>query len=263
MDAEPVTPDAFLVVSARGSLPLPPLTSGLVPAGPKPRRYHPSHSQAAPLGTIRSSGDAPLADTSTQVSGGYWLSGFYPAHPVFRTEPEPAGGCPPLLPLPGAGSQANRFPFRGYVSNSRPASALELKRRPFPACCAATEAAAPASLCQRSGRSHPADDTIDPKVGGAGKGRQCGDFPPAPAALRWLPEPPKGAPAAARLPSLPFAPAPQSEDMAAGHQRPLGAGSPEAVLRQRDGYPSRAAERPGASSPPEERGSEEPNRLPA
>jgi len=158
------------------------------------------------------------------------LFGFYPAQPVTHSELEPAENRPPLLPVPSAGPQANRRRLRGYVSNSRPASALELKRRPFPACYAAAEAAASAGHCHPSGRGLAGGSAVDPKVDSARKSRQCGDLPSTSSGPpRIARDPPKGLPAVPRQPNQPFASAPMSEDMAAGYDGPLGAGSPEAV----------------------------------
>lgn len=128
MDAEPVTPDAFLVCSVRGLLPLL-LRPRANPAMTEAAAKLPSTLTSCSAWNRLVVGDAPLADTSSPAPGGCRASGFYTFHPVTLTEPEPTGGRQPLLPA---------FPFRfasepslvsGYVSNSRPASALELKRR--------------------------------------------------------------------------------------------------------------------------------------
>lgn len=159
------------------------------------------------------------------------MSGFYTFHPVTLTEPEPTGGRQPLLP---------GFPFRsasepslvsGYVSNSRPASALELKRR---------LSLRLADIDRRS------DNTCLP----------CPPFQPKPS--RWLRRRPEGLRrqeeppmrrltsrfqlpsvnrldrpkvviAVPRMPRLPLMSAPMSEDTAAGHEPPARHGLPEAV----------------------------------
>ena len=176
-------------------------------------------------------GDAPLADTSSPAPGGCWISGFYPFHPVALTEPEPTGGCQPLLPVFPVRFASEPSPFPGYVPNSRPASALELKRRPFPDLpVSSAEAATPACHVHPSGRSFPGGGAVDPKVSAARKSRRCGDLPPAPSG------PPGTAMTSRRWPRL-------SRGCLAcrSHQRqcpktrlpgtnhPLGTGSPEAV----------------------------------
>ncbi len=69
---------------------------------------------------------------------------------------------------------------------------------------------------------------------------------------------PKVITAVPRLPNLPFASAPTSEDMAAGYEPPARHGLAGGRLRLRNGYPPRCAQRPGADGPSEDRGSEEP-----
>jgi hypothetical protein len=120
-------------------------------------------------------GDAPLADTPTSVPGGCQVSGFYPVHPVPLAEPEPAKA--PAVSARHPRRSANEPPkFRGCISNSRPASALELKRRPFRCQRASTaEAAIRARLARRSGRSRSGSGADGPKARGAGKGRRCGN----------------------------------------------------------------------------------------
>ena len=156
------------------------MTLGLISLGPKPLRHQPSTLTSCSVWNRLVVGDAPLADTSSPAPGSCRMFGFYPVHPVALTEPEPTGGRQPLLPV---------FPFRsasepslvsGYVSNSRPASALELKRRPFPDLPASsTGVAMPASHVHPSGRSYLGGGAVDPKVSAARKSRQCGDLPPA------------------------------------------------------------------------------------
>jgi hypothetical protein len=148
---------------------------------PKPRRHQPSTLASRSAWNRLVVGDAPLADTSSPAPGGCRMSGFYPIHPVALTEPEPAGGCHPLLPV---------FPFRfasepslvsGYVSNSRPASALELKRRlSLDLLTPSAEAATPACHVRPSSRSFRGGCAVDPKVSAARKSRRCSDLPPAP-----------------------------------------------------------------------------------
>ena len=191
-------------------------------------------------------GDAPLADTSSPAPGGCWISGFYSIHPVALTEPEPAGGCHPLLPI---------FPFRfasepslvpGYVSNSRPASALELKRRLFPR---------PACILRRSGDTCLPCPPFQPKLSGWWRRRPEGlrrqEEPPMRRLTSRSQRPsgnrhdrPKVATAAPRMPSLPSASAPCPKTRQPGTNRPLGTGSPEAV------YVCRAVTRPVAPNGP-------------
>jgi hypothetical protein len=69
---------------------------------------------------------------------------------------------------------------------------------------------------------------------------------------------PKVATAVPRMPNLPLASAPMSEDTAAGHEPPAWHGLAGGRLRRRSGYPPHCAQRPGANGPSEERSSEEP-----
>lgn len=205
-------------------------------------------------------GDAPLADTSSPAPGGCRISGFYPFHPVALTEPEPAGGCHPLLPVIRFRFASEPSLVPGYVSNSRPASALELKRRLF---------LQPADILRRSGNVCLPCPLFQPKLSEWLRRR--------PEGLRRLEEPPmrrltsrsqrpsgnrhdrpKVATAVPRMPRLPFASAPMSEDTAAGYEPPARHGLAGDRLRLRNGYPPRCAQRPGVDGPSEDRGSEEP-----
>ena len=176
-------------------------------------------------------GDAPLADTSSPAPGGCRMSGFYTFHPVTLTEPEPTGGRQPLLP---------GFPFRsasepslvsGYVSNSRPASALELKRR---------LSLRLADIDRRSDNTCLPCPPFQPKLSKWPRRRPEGlrrqeELPMRRLTSRFqLPsvnrlDRPKVAIAVPRMPRLPLMSAPMSEDTAAGHEPPARHGLPEAV----------------------------------
>lgn len=177
----------------------------------------------------------------------------------------PRDVCHPLLPV---------FPFRsasepslvsGYVSNSRPASALELKRR---------LSLKPADAHRRSGDTCLSCPPVQPKLSGWLRRRPEGlrrqEEPPMRRLTSRFQRPsgnrhnlPKVVMTVPRIPNLPLASAPMSEDTAAGHEPPARHGLAGGRLRRRNGYPPRCAQRPGVDSPSEERGSEEPYRLPA
>jgi hypothetical protein len=209
-------------------------------------------------------GDAPLADTSSPAPGGRRMSGFDTVHPVTLTEPEPTGGRQLLLPVYPFRSASEPSLASGYVSNSRPASALESIRR---------LSLRPADANRRSGNTCLPCPPFQPKLSGWLRRR--------PEGLRRQGEPPMQRPSSRfqrpsvnrcdlpkvatfvpRTPSLPFASAPMSEDTAAGHELPARHGRAGDRLRRRNGYPPRCAQRPGADGPSEERSSEEPHRLP-
>jgi len=192
------------------------------------------------------------------------MSSCYTIHPVTLTEPEPTGGRQLLLPVFPFQSASEPSLVSGYVSNSRPASALELIRR-LPL--------RPADANRRSGNTCLPCPPFQPKLSGWLRRRPEGlrrqGEPPMQRLTSCFQRPsvnrpdlPKVATAVPRMPSLPSLSAPTSEDKAAGHELPARHGRAGDRLRRRNGYPPRCAQRPGADGPSEERGSEEPHRLP-
>lgn len=189
------------------------------------------------------------------------MSGFYTAHPVTLTKPEPTGGCQPLLPVHPFQFANEPSLASGYVSNSRPASALELKRRLFRLACWRQPPerqhlpAMSAPPAEAFGVAAPSTRRSPPP----GRAANAATNLPLPANPPWnRHDLPKVATTVPRMPSLPFASAPTSEDMAAGNEPPARHGLTGGRLRRRSGYPPRCAQRPGANGPSEERGSEEP-----
>jgi hypothetical protein len=109
------------------------------------------------------------------------MSGFDTIHPVAHRRARAqhrvsfaSARCP-------VRSASAPSPVPGYVPNSRPASALELKRRPFPdRLMPAAEAATSARHGHPSSRSCRGGSADGPKTAAARKSRRCGDLPPAP-----------------------------------------------------------------------------------
>jgi hypothetical protein len=108
------------------------------------------------------------------------MSGFYPVHPVALTEPPACGWLSSASTVHRLRSASEPLLVSGCVSNSRPASALELKRRlSLGPHLSTTEVATPACPFHPSRRSCPDGRAFDPRVSAAWESRRCGDHPPA------------------------------------------------------------------------------------